>query len=161
MFILLALVIVPIAEIAVMVKVAEWIGVGQMIALLLSISIVGAWIVKRQGTGTLRRIRTELNAGRVPGAHLVDGGLLLLAGFLLLVPGFITDVFGLLLLLPPVRAFVRGRLGRRFRTRVVAYQVGGRSRGPSSPRTRRKELELDPRADSPRDYLEVNPPSPN
>jgi hypothetical protein len=73
MFILLAaLVIVPIAEITVMVKVAEWIGVGQMIALLLSISIVGAWIVKRQGTGTLRRIRAELNAGRVPGAHLID-----------------------------------------------------------------------------------------
>ena len=85
MFMLLAaLVVVPIAEIAVMVKVAEWIGTGQMIALLLSISIVGAWIVKRQGTGTLRRIRTELNAGRIPGAHLVDGGLLLLAGFLLL-----------------------------------------------------------------------------
>ena len=120
MFALLAaLVVVPIAEIAVMVKVADWIGVGQMIALLLSISIVGAWIVKRQGTGTLRRIRAELNAGRVPGAHLVDGGLLLLAGFLLLVPGFITSFFGLLLLLPPVRAFFRGRLARRYRQRVV------------------------------------------
>ena len=75
MFILLAaLVVIPIAEIAVMVKVAEWIGTGQMIALLLSVSIVGRWIVKRQGTGTLRRIRAELDDGRVPGAHVVDGG---------------------------------------------------------------------------------------
>jgi len=155
MFILLAaLVVVPIAEIAVMVKVAEWIGVGQMIALLLSISIVGAWIVKRQGTGTLRRIRSELNAGRVPGAHLVDGGLLLLAGFLLLVPGFITSAVGLLLLLPPVRAFLRGRLGRRFRTRVVAYQVGGRPRGPS---TAHSPSSSDPN----RGYIELDPPSPN
>ena len=155
MFVLLAaLVIVPIAEIVVMVKVAEWIGVGQMIALLLSISIVGAWIVKRQGTGTLRRIRNELNAGRVPGAHLVDGGLLLLAGFLLLVPGFITDLFGILLLLPPVRAFMRGRLGRRFRTRVVAYQVSGRPRRPTTPSGRSS-------SDSPRSYLELDPPNPN
>ena len=113
-----------------------------------------AWIVKRQGTGTLRRIRTELNAGRVPGAHLVDGGLLLLAGFLLLLPGFITSAFGLLLLLPPVRAFVRGRLGRRFRPRVVAYSVGGRPRGPSD-RTSRSSSE------SPRGYIELDPPSPN
>ena len=155
MFLLLALlVVVPIAEIMVMVKVAEWIGTGQMMALLVSISIVGAWIVKRQGTGTLRRIRAELDAGRAPGAHLVDGGLLLLAGFLLLVPGFITSAFGLLLLLPPVRAFVRGRLGRRFRPRVVSYSVGGRTRRPSTESTR-------PSNDAPRDYLELDPPSPN
>lgn len=152
MFILLAaFVVIPIAEIAVMVKVAEWIGTGQMIALLLSVSIVGLWIVKRQGTGTLRRIRAELDAGRVPGAHLIDGGLLLAAGFLLLVPGFITDFFGILLLLPPVRAFMRGRLGRRFRTRVVSYQVGGRYRTPQPP----------PHHPSNTGVIELEPPSPN
>ena len=111
--------------------------------------------MKRQGTGTLRKIRAELDAGRVPGAHLVDGGLLLLAGFLLLVPGFITSFFGLLLLLPPVRAFVRGRLGRRFRPRrVVSYSVGGRTGRPSTQSSR-------PSNDTPRDYLELEPPSPN
>jgi UPF0716 protein FxsA len=152
MFILLAaLVVIPIAEIAVMVKVAEWIGTGQMIALLLSVSIVGLWIVKRQGTGTLRRIRAELDAGRVPGAHLVDGGLLLAAGFLLLVPGFITDFLGILLLLPPIRAFMRGRLGRRFRTRVVSYQVGGRYRAPQQP----------PNHPSNTGVIELDPPNPN
>jgi UPF0716 protein FxsA len=157
MFILLAVVvIIPIAEIAVMVKVAEWIGTGQMIALLLSVSIVGLWIVKRQGTGALRRIRAELDAGRVPGSHLVDGGLLLVAGFLLLVPGFITDALGILLLLPPVRALVRGRLGRRFRARTVSYQVGESYRAPTHPSGQ-------PAGSAPRDggYLELEPPSSN
>jgi UPF0716 protein FxsA len=134
-----------------MVKVADWIGV-PMIALLLSISIVGAWIVKRQGTGRCAA-SSELNAGRVPGAHLVDGGLLLFAGFLLLVPGFITSFFGLLLLLPPVRAFMRGRLARRYRPRVVSYSVGGRTRPTTQP-TRSSN-------DAPGSYLELDPPSPN
>jgi UPF0716 protein FxsA len=157
MFVLLAaLLVIPIAEIAVMVKVAEWIGTGQMIALLLSVSVVGLWIVKRQGTGALRRIRAELGAGRVPGSHLVDGVLLLTAGFLLLVPGFLTDAVGLVLLLPPVRAFVRGRLGRRFRTRSVSYQVGGRYQPPGTPSRH-------PSRNSPRDagYIELDPPSSN
>jgi len=156
MFILLAaLVAVPIAEIAVMVKVAEWLGTGQMIALLLSVSIVGLWIVKRQGTGTLRRIRAELDAGRVPGAHLVDGALLLTAGFLLLIPGFITDFLGILLLLPPVRGFVRGRLARRFRPRVVSYPNEGTYRPPQHP-SKPDFIELEPPS-----HLELEPPSSN
>jgi len=110
---------IPIVEIAVMVQVAQWIGTGQMFALLISISVVGVWIVKRQGIGVLRRIRAELDAGRIPGAHLVDGGLVLFAGMLLVIPGFVTDAIGLVLLLPPVRALMRRRLGRRFRVQVA------------------------------------------
>jgi UPF0716 protein FxsA len=117
---------IPIIEIAVMVQVAQWIGTGQMLALLISVSVIGVWIVKRQGIGVLRRIRAELEAGRIPGAHLVDGGLVAVAGILLIIPGFVTDTIGLVLLLPPVRALVRGRLGRRFRLQVAT----------SGPRTR-------------------------
>ena len=126
-----------------------------MIALLLSISIVGAWIVKRQGSGTLRRIRAELDAGRVPGAHLVDGGLLLLAGFLLLVPGFITSAFGLLLLLPPVRPWLAAGSVAGSARSVVAYQVGGRPPGPSAARR------VAPRVTRRAAYIELDPPSPN
>jgi len=130
MVLLVALLLaIPIVEIAVMVQVADWIGTGQMLALLISISVVGVWIVKRQGTGVLRRIRAELDAGRIPGAHLVDGGLVLLAGILLVIPGFVTDSLGVLLLLPPVRAFVRGRLRRRFRVQVAGSGSRTRSRG--------------------------------
>ena len=71
---------------------------------MLAISICGAWMVKRQGVGTLARMRTELDDGRIPTGPMTDGGLLAAAGFLLLVPGFVTDVFGLALLVPPVRA---------------------------------------------------------
>ncbi|HXY92733.1 MAG TPA: FxsA family protein [Acidimicrobiia bacterium] len=129
MFLVLALLIVgPIVEIAVMVKVAEWIGVLNMFGLLILVSLVGVLIVKHQGTGTWRRIRAELGAGRVPGASLVDGALILAAGVLLIIPGFVSDGLGLLLLLPPVRAVVRGALGRRFRVRTATYPVAGPAR---------------------------------
>jgi UPF0716 protein FxsA len=112
--IVLLLVLWPLVEIAVFLQVVQWIGVLETLALMLLISLGGAWIVKRQGVGTMARMRAELDAGRVPAGPLVDGALLLLAGMLLLIPGFVTDAFGLLLLLPPVRAAVRFGLGRRF-----------------------------------------------
>ncbi len=115
--IVLLLVLWPLVEIAVFLQVAQWIGVFDTLALMLVIAIGGAWLVKRQGVGTFARMRAELDDGRVPTGPMTDGGLLALAGFLLLLPGFVTDGIGLLLLLPPVRALVRSRLGRRFRIR--------------------------------------------
>ena len=115
MFFLVALfIVVPLVEIAVLIQVGSWLGVVDTIGLLLLISILGAWLVKRQGTGLIRRVQSELAAGRVPASALVDGALLLVAGTLLLVPGFVTDAVGLLLLLPPVRAGVRSWLRRRW-----------------------------------------------
>jgi UPF0716 protein FxsA len=116
--VVLLLVLWPLVEIAVFLQVVQWIGVLDTLVLMLVIAIGGAWLVKRQGIGTFARMRAELDDGRVPTGPMTDGGLLALAGFLLLLPGFVTDVFGLLLLLPPVRALVRSRLGRRFRTRA-------------------------------------------
>jgi UPF0716 protein FxsA len=80
--------------------------------------------VKRQGIGTLARMRAELDDGRVPTGPMTDGGLLAAAGFLLLVPGFVTDFFGLALLLPPVRGGVRRWLGRRFTVRTARVRRG-------------------------------------
>jgi UPF0716 protein FxsA len=110
---------VPIAEIAVIIKVGSWLGIGETIALLLLISVFGMWLVKRQGIGVLRRMREQTNAGRVPGNEIVDGVLLLLAGALLIPPGFITDAAGLLLLVPPVRGGIRRLTRRRLGRRVV------------------------------------------
>jgi UPF0716 protein FxsA len=127
MFLVLALVLVaPFVEIAVMVKVAEAIGTLNMVGLLLVISVAGVFIVKHQGTTAWLRIRADLERGAVPGASLVDGGLVMAAGALLIVPGFVSDAFGLLLLLPPVRALVRTGLRRRFQVRVAtSHHVGG------------------------------------
>ena len=76
-------------------------------------SFLGAWLVKIQGVGVLRRISRDLSDRRVPAAGIVDGGLLLIAGTLLLIPGFLTDLVGLVLLVPVARAGVRnGLIGR-------------------------------------------------
>jgi UPF0716 protein FxsA len=80
--------------------------------------------VKWQGIFTLRRIQVELTAGRLPTRQLVDGALIILAGALMLTPGFLTDIAGILLLIPPTRIAVRSALMRRFRGRVVAYVPG-------------------------------------
>ena len=117
--VILLLVLWPIAEIAVFLQVVSWIGVLNTLALMLAISLCGAWLVKRQGIGTLARMRAELDDGRIPTGPMTDGGLLAVAGFLLLVPGFVTDVFGLALLVPPVRGGVRRWLGRRFTVRTA------------------------------------------
>jgi len=125
--IVLLLVLWPVVEIAVFLQVVDWIGVLNTLAVMLAISICGAWMVKRQGVGTLARMRTELDDGRIPTGPMTDGGLLAAAGFLLLVPGFVTDVFGLALLVPPVRAGTQRWLGRRFTVRAGRV---GRGRGP-------------------------------
>lgn len=111
--------VVPIAELAVIIAVGSEIGVFNTIGLLIVVSVVGAWLAKREGVGVLRRIRAQLDAGRMPGADLVDGFLVLFAGALLLTPGFLTDCLAIALLLPPVRAVVRGILRRYFATRIV------------------------------------------
>jgi UPF0716 protein FxsA len=124
--VILLLVLWPLVEIAVFLQVAAWIGVLNTLALMLAISLCGAWLVKRQGVGTLARMRSELDDGRIPTGPMTDGGLLAAAGFLLLLPGFVTDVFGLALLVPPVRSGVRRALGRRFTVRTARVR---RSRG--------------------------------
>lgn len=123
--VVLLLVLWPLVEIAVFLQVVAWIGVLNTLALMVAISVCGAWLVKRQGIGTLARMRRELDDGRIPTGPMTDGGLLAAAGFLLLIPGFVTDVFGLALLVPPVRGGVRRWLGRRFTVRTARVRRGG------------------------------------
>ena len=119
-------VVVPLVELYVMIQVGQEIGALWTIALLVAVSIVGAWLAKREGLGVWRRMRAEISAGQVPTAHLVDGVLVLFAGALLLAPGFITDVLGLLLLLPPTRALVRRALHRAIVGRIETARAIGR-----------------------------------
>jgi len=114
--VLLALVI---AELYVMVLVAGHIGVLNTIGLLILVSVVGAALVKRAGVGVLRRAQQTLAEGATPHKEAVDGLLLFGAGVLVFVPGFITSAIGLLLLVPPVRALLRGRLIRSFKERTA------------------------------------------
>ena len=119
MFALLALLflVVPFVELLVIIQVGQAVGAGWTVGVLVLISIVGAWMVKREGVGVLRRARARMRAGEVPGTELTDGVFILFAGALLLTPGFLTDVFGILLLVPPVRAGMRRAATRTYRRR--------------------------------------------
>jgi UPF0716 protein FxsA len=118
------IVVVVIVEIAVIVQVAHAIGALDTIALLILVSIVGAYLTKHEGFVVLRRLRAQVDAGRVPAAELVDGVLVLAAGVLLLVPGFVTAGIGLLVLFPPTRALFRAYLRRRFDVQVYRGRNG-------------------------------------
>ena len=102
-------VLVPIVELAVIIQVGQAIGVVETLLLMVVVSVAGAWLVKREGIGVWRRAQRQMDAGVMPGRELVDGVLIMVAGALLLLPGFVSDCLGILLLLPPVRAVVRGR----------------------------------------------------
>jgi UPF0716 protein FxsA len=119
----LAFIIVPLAELAVIVVVGKAFGFLATFALLLGFSLLGAWLARRAGWAAWRRFQVALAQGRVPTAEVADGAMVLLAGALLLTPGFITDMVGLLLLLPQTRALARRRvpaLARRRRERRAA-----------------------------------------
>ncbi|MDP6867280.1 MAG: FxsA family protein [Acidimicrobiales bacterium] len=115
----LVFVVTPIVELAVIVQVAGSTGVLNTIGLLVLVSVVGAWLVRREGLGILRRAQREAAAGRIPGREMIDGLLVLGAGALMLTPGFVTDAVGLALLFPPTRALVRAVATRRL-TRSLA-----------------------------------------
>jgi UPF0716 protein FxsA len=129
-------IVVPIAELFVIIQVGQLIGVWPTLALLLADALLGSLLLRHQGRGAWRRFNEAIAARRFPGKEVADGALIIVGGTLLLTPGFITDVAGLLLLIPPTRAVAR-RLLRRFtigRFAVVSMPGGfGRASGPPSP----------------------------
>ena len=112
--IFLLLLAMPIVELAVIVQVAEEVGVLETLALLVAISVAGAWLLKQQGLATWNSLQTTMARGQVPTKEATDGALILFGGALLLTPGFVTDVFGLVLLLPPTRALVKSSFRKLF-----------------------------------------------
>ena len=100
--------VMPLLELYVIVKVGSFLGLLPTIGLLLLASIVGTWLVRREGARTWAAFRQATESGRLPARETADGILVILGGALLLTPGFLTDVVGLLFVLPPTRAMVRG-----------------------------------------------------
>ena len=126
--------VVPIAEIYVIVQVAGEIGAGSTLLLLVVISVLGAWLAKREGVGVMRRLQLTVAQGRVPSAEIVDGALILFAGALMLTPGFLTDCVALMLLFPPTRAGIRTVIVRRIRAGngIITVISGTRRPGAGS-----------------------------
>ena len=114
MFFLIALfIIVPIAELYVIFKIGDSIGWLPTLALLVIDSIAGWWLLKSQGRTVWQRFQATMEAGRIPHREVLDGVLVIFGGAFLLTPGFITDIFGFALLLPPSRSVFRRFLVRR------------------------------------------------
>ena len=118
------LVVLPLTELYVIIQVANAIGYLPMLALLIACSLFGLYLVKRVGVGTWRRAQDQLRAGEIPAAEAVDGMMLLVAGILLLVPGFVTDAIGFLLQRPPVRYLPRRWAQRHMVTRASGAVYG-------------------------------------
>jgi UPF0716 protein FxsA len=118
-------IVVPIAELAVLIQIGELIGVWWTIALLVADAILGSLLARSQGRRVWQRVNEALRAGRAPAREVMDGALVLFGGALLLTPGFLSDILGAFLLLPPTRAFVRALLARRFADRMVASMTAG------------------------------------
>ncbi len=131
---LLVFIVVPVVELYVIVQVAGGIGILETLAVLLTVSVVGAFLVRRQGMSVIAKIQRQLANGTMPGKELVDGGLVLFAGALLLTPGFVTDSVGLLLLFPLTRLPIRAWLQRRFRGRVQTFSFPGAGSAPQGGR---------------------------
>jgi UPF0716 protein FxsA len=140
MFILVLLfLILPIAEIYVIIQVGQAIGILPTLALLILDGFVGAALARSQGRAAWERFNRALAEGRVPAHETFDGAMIILGGALLLTPGFITDVVGFCLLIPPTRALVRGLVARLARRRVaftwgVATPPPRAGRGPYAGR---------------------------
>jgi UPF0716 protein FxsA len=155
LLLVLLFIVVPIAELALLIQVGQLIGVWWTILLLVADAILGSWLLKTQSRAAWRRFNEALADGRVPHREVVDGVLVIFGGVLLLTPGFITDVFGLLFLFPPTRVLLRGLLVRRGALKLVGSMPGtatppnGRFRHPDDVESSAVDIDPD-RLDPPR-----------
>ncbi|MGZ8667437.1 MAG: FxsA family protein [Solirubrobacterales bacterium] len=121
---ILVFILVPLIELYVIIKIGGSIGVGPTIALLLIDSMLGAFLLRHQGRAAWVSFNRAMAENRVPHNEVLDGVLVIFGAALLLTPGFITDIFGLILLIPPTRAIVRALI-KRFA--LARYTMGPRA----------------------------------
>jgi UPF0716 protein FxsA len=138
-FLLVALfIIVPIAELAVIIQVGQIIGVWWTIGILILDSILGSMLMRSQGRVAWRRFNQAVGTGRIPAREVADGVLVIFGGALLLTPGFITDIAGILFLLPPTRALIRRLFLREAMRRITVSMMN-----VQVPRPPRRDDDID------------------
>ncbi|MDV2079986.1 FxsA family protein [Marinobacter xestospongiae] len=134
---LLLFIIMPIVEMAILIKVGAAIGALNTIALVLLTAVVGAALLKQQGLATLLRANQRLNSGELPAREVAEGLILAVGGALLLTPGFVTDTVGFLCLLPGSRHWLAAqalkRMQVRGQTQTFQFGMGPGPFGPGRP----------------------------
>jgi UPF0716 protein FxsA len=126
LMLLAGLIVVPLAELAVLIEIGGWLGLGPTLALIILTAAGGTWVLRRQGIAVLRRAQQQMQQSSVPIFEVFEGACLVVAGALLLTPGFLSDTAGAILLLPPVRALLYRRVRRRLEERVCSEGPQGR-----------------------------------
>lgn len=135
-FLALGIILLPIIEIALFIKVGQAIGVWPTLGLVIGAAILGGMLLRYQGVQVIGQLRSNVSAGRVPGRAIADAMMIGLAALLLVLPGFLSDLVALLLLLPPVRGLIYGWLAKRV---TVVGATASAYRGPDpqpDPRVR-------------------------
>jgi UPF0716 protein FxsA len=112
------LVLIPIAEIAVLIAVGQVIGLGWTLLLMLATSALGGWLLRHEGSRAWRAFQADLAENRPPGNTATDGLLVLIGGMFMLVPGFVSDIVGAFLILPPTRRVARAIVLHAFEHRI-------------------------------------------
>lgn len=123
------LLFVPAIEIVVFIKVGQAIGAWKVIALVFLSAILGVALLRYQSIGVIRKLDHDLRQGRTPDAGLFDGFLIVVGGVLLIIPGFVTDIVGLLLMIPFVRRLIRNFIKSRVTVKGFSGYRGGFRRG--------------------------------
>ena len=129
LLLLVLFIVVPIAELAIIIQVGQLIGVWWTIGLLIVDSVLGSMLMRAQGRSAWRRFTSAVQEVRPPAREVADGVLIIFGGALLLTPGFISDFFGLLFLLPPTRAVIRRVFLRQVMARITVSLAGARAPG--------------------------------
>ncbi|WP_341582236.1 FxsA family protein [Marinobacter metalliresistant] len=126
-------IIMPIAEMAVLIKVGGMIGVLNTVGLVLLTAVIGAWLLRQQGLATLLKANQRLNSGELPAREVAEGLILAVGGALLLTPGFITDTVGFLCLIPGTRHWLAAQALKRMEVAGRSRSFHFRSGGGSNP----------------------------
>ena len=156
-FVVILFIVIPIAELYVIIQVGQSIGIAPTLAILIADALLGAFLLRHQGRSAWRRFNEALDQRRFPGKEVADGVMITFGGALLLTPGFITDIAGLALLIPPSRAVIRKvgyqllwpALQARRQRRLLGLYADGPARARQPWRTWGPRRSRSPRRPSP------------
>lgn len=124
---------IPLIELVLFYQIGTRIGLGATLATVVITGVLGAWLTKQQGLRTLAKYQKAISEGRLPHEEVIEGLMILGAGAVLLTPGFLTDVIGFALLVPPVRSVVRKLVTSYAKDRIQVVAAGGGMPGAADP----------------------------
>ena len=122
-YLILLFTLVPAVELMLLIEIGGTIGAGNTILIIILTGVLGAYLARLQGFLLFQKIQSNLNQGIMPNAEMLDGLMILVGGIVLLTPGFITDLFGFLLLIPWTRSLIKMLFNKKFESMIARGQV--------------------------------------